>query len=294
MIGESIEHLQDNLLLTVVPGNKTSGLFDAYKNVVETSRPLRRIEYYNSDNINMWFDISAAKNEDGFVVMFSDISDIKQSEVSLLEKQEELETTNYELEQFAYIASHDLQEPLRKIRAFGDRLQATYSAELGDRGQDYIVRMQSASARMQKLIEDLLKFSRVSRSEKEFTKVNLKEVVSEAMTILNMEIENREAFVNVEDLPVIQGDQNLLIQLFQNLISNALKYSKEGEKPIIKIDASSGARDENGEEKEFWKINVKDNGIGFDPKYKEQIFVIFQRLHGRSEYSGTGIFRTSV
>lgn len=289
MIGQPIEQLTDKMLLDVVPGNKESGLFDDYKKVVETGKSLRKTEYYNFDNIDLWFDISAVKNEDGFVVMFSDISDIKQSEVILIEKQEELKTTNYELEQFAYIASHDLQEPLRKIRAFGDRLKVTYEEQLGERGRDYIVRMQSASERMQRLIEDLLKFSRVSRNENEFSIVDLNAVVSEAMTILNMEIELKKAEVIVEKLPEVEGDQNLLVQLFQNLISNALKYSKETVNPIIKIDVSADKREDNGEEKEYWKINVKDNGIGFDPKYKDQIFVIFQRLHGRSAYAGTGI-----
>ncbi|MEQ8243923.1 ATP-binding protein [Fulvivirga sp.] len=289
MIGRPINELTDKMMLDVVPGNKESGLFDAYKQVVDTGKPLRKTEYYNFDNIDMWFDISAVKNEDGFVVMFSDITDIKLSESALLEKQEELQATNYELEQFAYIASHDLQEPLRKIRAFGDRLQDTFNDKIGERGSDYIARMQSASERMQRLIEDLLKFSRVSRSESEFAKVDLNTVVSEALTILNMEIELKKAEVNVEKLPTVDGDQNLLVQLFQNLISNALKYSKETVNPIIQIDVSADKREDNGEEKKYWKINVKDNGIGFDPKYKDQIFVIFQRLHGRSEYTGTGI-----
>ncbi|MEM9855738.1 MAG: ATP-binding protein [Bacteroidota bacterium] len=283
------KELKGKTMLEVIPGNKDIGLFDRYVHVVETGETYRNISYYPHDGLDHWFDICAVKNGDGFVVTFSDVSNLKRYEESLLAKQKELEATNAELEQFAYIASHDLQEPLRKVRAFGDRLTASYREELGEKGQDYISRMQNAAARMQILIDDLLKFSRISRSKVEHKLFSLNQALATALDNLEIQIENKQAKITAKDLPQIMGDQVQIVQLFQNLISNALKYAKHNVLPHIEITAEKVEDQSLDKDLEYWKISVADNGIGFNNKYRSQIFNIFERLHGRREYSGTGI-----
>jgi light-regulated signal transduction histidine kinase (bacteriophytochrome) len=206
--------------------------------------------------------------------------------MTLLEQADKLSRSNAELEQFAYVASHDLQEPLRKIQAFGDRLKTKYDASLGPEGLDYLTRMQNAAARMQILIQDLLSLSRVASNAKPFTSVDLGDVVRTVVSDLEMRIQDAQGRVEIGALPVIFGDRGQMAQLFQNLIGNGLKFRKPGESPVVKIDSQaqtlpSGAAG--------WHISVEDNGIGFDEKYRDRIFQIFQRLHGRNEYEGTGI-----
>lgn len=210
-----------------------------------------------------------------------------QAEKDLAKKADELARSNADLEQFAYVASHDLQEPLRKIQAFGDRLKTKYDAALGSEGLDYLTRMQNAAARMQALIQDLLSLSRVASNTKPFTAVDLGDVVRVVVSDLEVHAQERNGRVEAADLPVVFGDRGQLAQLFQNLIGNGLKFQKPGESPVVKV--SSEAVTPSDGSGASWRITVEDNGIGFDEKYSERIFQIFQRLHGRSEYEGTGI-----
>jgi len=276
-------------LLNLFPGNKDSGLFDEYINVVLTAKPFQTVVYYNHDEMEIWFSISAVKNMDGFIVTFSDISEIKSDEQLLINKQKALEEANDDLEQFAYIASHDLQEPLRKIRAFGDRLDAGYADKLDDKGQDYIARMRSASARMQTLIDDLLKFSRATRSPKEMSQVDLNEVLSVVKDLLFEPIQETNALISKDPLPTILGNESQMIQLFQNILSNSLKYASVNTPAQITISVTDTVLSHNKVATPFWLISIKDNGIGFGNEHKDKIFEIFQRLHGRTEYAGTGI-----
>lgn len=214
---------------------------------------------------------------------------------------EELERSNRELEDFAFVASHDLQEPLRKIRAFGDRLLKKFAPVLGDQGQDYIKRMQSASERMSRLIEDLLSFSRVTTRQKEFEPVDLNEIMRDVQDNLEYAITDKNAIIEVDPLPVIDGDTTQLAQVFNNLLSNSLKFTKPDVRPHISItlqvlESSNDAEPELEEDLAFEEepselicIQVQDNGIGFENQYKNRIFNLFQRLHGKDEYSGTGI-----
>lgn len=207
---------------------------------------------------------------------------------------DELARSNRELEDFAFVASHDLQEPLRKIRAFGNRLESGYGDVIDERGKDFLARMLNAAERMSMLISDLLAFSRVSTRGKEFDDVNLTTVVESVLGDLEIAIDEKSAQIHVTDLPSIRGDKSQLEQLFLNLISNALKFQTEGVTPVVNVSANDASDDDIrgiivSEEYEWTKITVSDNGIGFEQSFAEKIFAPFQRLHGRSEYKGTGI-----
>lgn len=230
----------------------------------------------------------------GLVGTSMDISERKKAEEQLRLFASQLEASNQELREFASVASHDLQEPLRKIRAFADRLQAKYGDVLGEQGLDYLSRMQSAGLRMQALIEDILILSRLSSSVRRFVKVDLGQVMQDVLTDLEVRIEQTKAHVEVGFLPVIEADPAQMHQLFQNLINNALKFRKPDVPPEITVSAKilqmhdeliSGAAPGD----EVCQIMVTDNGIGIEEKYAEQIFVLFQRLHDLNFYKGTGI-----
>jgi light-regulated signal transduction histidine kinase (bacteriophytochrome) len=195
----------------------------------------------------------------------------------------ELQRSNKSLEEFAYVASHDLQEPLRKVRAFGDRLQTRYGHLLDETGIDYLARMQSGSMRMQALIDALLSYSRVTTKAQPLLPVDLNQVLAQVISDLEVRIESQQAEVIVGPLPTLAADSMQMHQLFQNLVGNALKFHRQGVAPRITIAAA--ACDEMG----CCQIEVADNGIGFEMQYAERIFQVFQRLHGRSEYEGTGV-----
>jgi len=253
--------------------------------------PLER-EYKRRDGSSVVMEIHQKRIRDaagqpiGLRTFLLDITQRKRAETTLLEQADKLSRSNAELEQFAYVASHDLQEPLRKIQAFGDRLKTKYEAGLGPEGLDYLTRMQNAAARMQILIQDLLSLSRVTSNSKPFTSVDLGDVIRTVVSDLEMRINDANGSVDIGTLPVIFGDRGQMAQLFQNLIGNGLKFRKPGESPVVKIESQAQALTSGAP---GWQITVQDNGIGFDEKYRDRIFQIFQRLHGRSEYEGTGI-----
>lgn len=211
----------------------------------------------------------------------------------LWEKNEELIRSNQELQQFAQIASHDLQEPLRKIQAFGERLQSKCGEALDDSAKDYLSRMRAAAERMQTLIQDLLSYSRVTSKAQPFELVDLQEIVQGVLSDLEVRLENTGGRVILGKLPRIEADPLQMRQLFQNLIGNALKYHRPEVPPIVNVSAHpvtdnvAGVAGSSGET--CWQIVVEDNGIGFDEEYCERIFGMFQRLHGRTEYEGTGV-----
>jgi len=222
----------------------------------------------------------------GTVLVFKDITERKRVEDAISQKAAELARSNAELEQFAFVASHDLQEPLRKIQAFGDRLKIKVQGELAPEAKEYLERMQSASARMRTLINDLLTFSRVIRRTEPFVSVDLAAVTKGVLSDLEVRIEKSGAQIEVGDLPVIEADPMQLQQLVLNLVGNALKFQPPGGKPVVKI-TSRVFTALSGES--YCELQVQDNGIGFDEKYMDKIFAVFQRLHGRTEYEGTGV-----
>ncbi|MET0623969.1 MAG: ATP-binding protein [Pyrinomonadaceae bacterium] len=229
------------------------------------------------------------------LLAIEDVTERRRAEEALKIFSAKLERSNRELQDFASVASHDLQEPLRKIQAFGDRLKGVCGDALGEQGRDYLERMQAAALRMQTLINDLLTFSRVESQARPFTTVDLGVITREVLSDLEVQVERKEAVVEVGELPVIEADPLQMRQLMQNLINNSLKYRREGVPPVIKIrgevlpDRRRPPSAGQAQAGKLCRINVEDNGIGFDEKYLDRIFVVFQRLHGRMEYEGTGV-----
>ncbi len=245
----------------------------------------------------------------GIVMLFIVFISFQRMKVALIQNEQnvqeinqinlELKSVNENLENFAYVASHDLNEPLRKIRTFGDLVRSEMDSE--EANQEIVIshieRMQNASKRMQQLINDLLSYSRVSRDFNVAEKVDIRTVVSLVLNDLEIRIKETDADIQIQRLPeLIRADEIQMRQLFQNLISNAIKFRKLDEKPEIVIDSElvssddvpfEEAKDLNA--KQYWKIDITDNGIGFDQQYDQKIFAVFQRLHGRSAYEGTGI-----
>jgi PAS domain S-box-containing protein len=219
------------------------------------------------------------------------------AQAQLLEEEtrqrQELARSNAELQQFAYIASHDLQEPLRKIQAFSNRLKEKCSASLDNQGRDYIERMHSAAERMQALINDLLILSQITTKAQPFVLVDLNQVTHEVISDLELRIHQTGGCVQVGELPTIAADPLQIHQLLQNLIGNALKFHRQGEAPIVKVNGQILEREQHFvaglANTAICQITIEDNGIGFEEKYLDRIFDVFQRLHGRNEYEGTGM-----
>ena len=222
-------------------------------------------------------------------------SETRLTNEELLKSNQLLVRSNESLQQFAYVASHDLQEPLRKIQSFGDIIKNRYADQLGE-GVDYLERMQTAAYRMSELIKDLLTFSQVAVRPDVGTLVSLTQVIKTALVNLDLLIQETGAIVKVEPLPTVVGDRSQLGQLFENLLSNALKYRRADMAPSIRISTRTVTIGELPPSVKpvhlapaYHRVDVSDNGIGFDEKYVDRIFEVFQRLHGKSQYTGTGI-----
>jgi len=244
--------------------------------------------YLDYKEINVgWFEEHMYPFENGISVLFRDISYRKETEENLRKlnmalnlKTQELTNTNTELERFAYVASHDLQEPLRMVSSFMQLFEQKYKDIVDETGKQYIHFAVDGAERMKTMIRDLLQYSRAGSGSLEITQVDMNVVLKEVLLLFKNEIYQVDADIKFEHLPVIKAGKSAMIQLMQNLIENALKYRGK-ENPVVEI---------SGEETEQeWMIHVKDNGIGIDPKYFEKIFIVFQRLHNKDAYSGTGI-----
>jgi PAS domain S-box-containing protein len=243
--------------------------------------------YVCADGSLRWLEWASVTDASGLVFAAArDITERRRTEAALQQAFEDLRIRNRELQDFAFVASHDLQEPLRKIRAFSDRLQSHHAQALDEQARDYLQRTTQAAARMQVLIGDLLAYSRVSSRGKPFAEVDLNRIAAAVVENLEARLESSGGRIELGPLPVIQADATQMGQLLQNLIANSLKFAEPGRAPRVTVSASEtridGAR-------RAWRIEIADNGIGFEPKYAERIFAPFQRLHGRLEYEGTGI-----
>lgn len=232
-------------------------------------------------------------------IIITDLSQKKKAEEAILKYQKDLELKNIELENsnaelasFSYIGSHDLKEPLRKIQAFSKRILETES--FSEKTKDYFNRIIGAGERMENLIESMLKFSRVNTTELGFESYDLNQIIEESKTYLKESILEKQAQIVVEKLPVIKIVPVLFLQLITNLLDNAIKYSRAGVNPLIRISARmiDGERISSSfanKQKRYLQLDIADNGIGFSNEYSNKIFELFQRLHGKNDYSGTGI-----
>jgi signal transduction histidine kinase len=213
---------------------------------------------------------------------------IKLLNQQLVSNNQQLQNTIEELDRFAYVASHDLQEPLRKILVFSDKIQTKYSNIIDQEMDRNLAKIVKASERMQLLINDLLRFSRNSSNSEDFTSINLEQLITEVLNDMEVDIERNEAKVKIENLPQIWGISSQMRQLFQNLVSNSLKFRKKESIPVIHIYSEPKVLS-NGQEMELGRIVIQDNGIGFDPKFSEAIFTVFKRLHSYHEFEGSGV-----
>jgi PAS domain S-box-containing protein len=235
--------------------------------------------------LDVWLTTTLLTDEKGKPVAIAtterDITERKKAEEKLITSLKDLERSNKDLEQFAYVASHDLQEPLRMVASYTQLLEKRYKDKLDSDALEFINYAVDGANRMQGLINDLLSFSRVGTRGKPSQLIDSHTALGQARVNLSMTIEENNAIVTNDDLPEVMADETQLVQLFQNLIGNAIKFHKPGESPRIHISAQRKNED--------WVFSVRDNGIGIDPQYFDRIFVIFQRLNTREEYKGTGI-----
>lgn len=301
IVGEPVERIRSVHLSQRFSEAAYRDLFALYIQLMETEQPFH-FERYDA-HLGKWLNMSGTQWQDGFLAIVDDVSERKEAEAVQQHQAQQLQLLNQELLrsnenllEFSYVASHDLQEPLRKIRQFGDILGEQYAPQLGDRGLDLLSRMQAASMRMSTLIRDLLDYSRLTRQPESYRHQNLNQIVDEVLTALELTVGEKGAVIEVDPLGTLIGDATQLAQLFQNLLTNALKFSKAHVPPHIRISSQMvdvahlpERFQPPGGQESFCAIQVVDNGIGFDPEQAERIFGTFQRLHGKSQYPGTGI-----
>ena len=285
MLGLPINRIIGSSLVSYIDGGKREELTELIRESRSCGKARAEFQIRRADGKTMPVNVSlncvSMENFNAVCAIVTDLTTQKRTEQELRHLTDKLRRSNVDLEDFAFVASHDLQEPLRKIQAFGDILVRSSAGVLDETGKDSLQRMQNAAARMRTLLRDLLALSRLSRIPEPFKILNLKEPVDEAIDALTLTIAKTEGKVEISDLPTVEAIPSQMRQLFQNLISNALKF--RGDKPpcvrIFMQPADPGC----------CRICVEDNGIGFDETYLELIFRPFQRLHGRSEYEGTGM-----
>ena len=264
--------------------------FDGFEVVHDFPRVGRRVILLNARQL-----ISQENNATTILLAIEDITERKLIEEKLRIYAVKVERSNRELQDFAQVASHDLQEPLRKIIAFGDRLKTKAGDSLDEECRDYLQRMFNAANRMQTLITDLMTFSKVEIKGQPFVKTDIGVIAREVSADLESRIEQTGGRVEIEDLPTIDADAMQMRQLLQNLIGNSLKYHREGVPPVVRVYGQSldlrslESMDELARSLQHCQILVADNGIGFDEKYLDRIFTVFQRLHKKGEYEGTGV-----
>jgi signal transduction histidine kinase/CHASE3 domain sensor protein len=302
IINKPYNELVGKSVMEVYSGIVQSGYFDKLKNVVETGEPLNFVIYYDYPEIEPgWFHNIMAKMGDGVMVTYMDVTEFNQQKheiekinIELERKNIELIKNNTELTSFNHIASHDLQEPLRKINTFISRLKDSDESNLSEQGKQYFDRIVNAATRMQKLITDLLVFSNTSSSNKKFEAVDLNLILQSVMHDLTELSKGAEANIKIENLPVVNGVEFQFHQLFMNLLSNAIKYSKPNQIPEVQITYNIVQKSQIETTEEliadtYHHIAIADNGIGFKEIYADKIFKLFQRLHDKTQYEGTGI-----
>jgi signal transduction histidine kinase len=294
--GQSPSALEGDIASRWFPTYRENGLFEQYKTTFESGLPIRKETHYQGDGVNAWLDIMSSKMEDGVLITFTDFTSVREMQAELESVVTELKRSNNNLEQFASAASHDLKEPIRKVHFFADRLRNALGGRLSEDEARMFERLERATERMQLLVDDLLSYSHVSITPASMEDVDLNHKMEMILSDIEIAIAEKNAVIRIDKLPVVRGYRRQLQQLFQNLITNAIKYSKPGVKPEVKISATVVTGMEipiklTGEKNasSYHLIQVEDNGIGFDQKDADRIFEVFQRLHSSKEYRGTGV-----
>lgn len=281
MLGRNREEVLTKNLFDAFPEAKGSLFEEKYTEAIRTKKQMSFEAFFDVPPYINWYNVRVYPSKNGISVYFLVITEQKQIEEKLRELNRELQRSNADLDQFASIISHDLQEPLHTISNFAKLLARRYEGILDEKGQTFIHYILNGTDHMQKLLRDLLEYSRVGGGKIDFKPLQLGEVLKDVKHSIDQRIKKNRAEIINSDLPEVYGDEMQLFTLLQNLISNALKY-RRGDSPRIAITAR------NGSDNKF-VVCVRDNGIGFDQKHAKDIFNIFQRLHLRSEYDGTGI-----
>ena len=284
--GKSSQEVTGANIWNFYEGQFSMQIYKKFLEAKEQNKPVRTEIY--SKQLSKWFEFNAFPSTFGLTVYFKDISDRKEAESNVKKINRKLEDnikklarSNQELEQFAYIASHDLQEPLRMVTSFLTQIESKYNDVLDDKGKKYIYFAVDGAKRMRQIILDLLEYSRIGKQVDTLEEIDLNEVLTETCLLFGKKIEEKGAKIIYEELPTIVNYSAPIKQVFRNLVGNALKYSDANRSPIITISSSATAN--------TWKFVVQDNGIGIDADCFDRIFIIFQRLHNKDEYSGTGI-----
>lgn len=295
-VQQSPKALQGTLGSQWFPGYLTNGVFDMYKTCYQTGQPDRREVHYNVDGHDSYLDLQCVKVGSHLLISFTDHTPLLKVQGQLEKTVDDLQRMNANLEQFAYTASHDLKEPIRKINFFSERLRERMEGRLGEDESGLLVRMEKACERMNTLIDDLLEYSRISRGAHQLERLSLDDLLRTVLENLELPLQESGGQVEAEALPQIEGHSQQLQQLFQNLLENALKYRHPERQPRITIqtrklpgnDPQLAARGAHAG-RQYHLLSFADNGIGFDTADAERIFQVFTRLHGRSEYAGTGV-----
>jgi PAS domain S-box-containing protein len=296
-LGHTAEALVGHRLRRIMPEQEDKGLFDAYCKVVETGTPVETEVRYDTEDGEAWFQVMAVGVDDGVAVTFRDVTERKEAAQAMAAANAKLERRNRALRDFAYIASHDLQEPLRKIRAFSNLVLEEFGTAVDETGQDYLERMQDAAERMSQLINDLLVYSRITTRAQPFEQVDLKRIAETVRSDLDLQIADVDGTVDIGDLPTVEADPTQIRQVLQNLIGNGLKFHRPDTPPHVRVQATvepvpEDLPDRTGLEAScstVCRLTVTDNGIGFEESHNDRIFSPFKRLHGRDEYEGTGM-----
>lgn len=300
IVPHSVESTPENFSKFVVPEDRDM-VIEAGRKFRETLIPYQ-VEFSIIDGKGLQKRIYSENyvnaGPDGEILEYNGvIKDITESfyyKKALEQKVLQLDKSNHNLQEFVYVASHDLQEPLRKISTFTERLGSKFENMLGQEGNMYVKRILNSTNNMQVLLQDLLNFSRLSFNDRQFEQISIKETIENVLADLEIKIEETKTIVSCDNLPDIEGFPSQIKQLFNNLITNAIKFKKNHEPPVIKIACDDVNHDDYPQlplvkNTKYVKILVEDNGIGFEQEFSERIFMIFQRLNGKAEYAGSGI-----
>jgi len=297
MLGTTAEDLVGHRVGRIMPEQEEMGLLDAYRDVVETGEPFDTEVRYDTEDGTRWFQVMAVSVDDGVAVTFRDVSERKEAAQAMATANAKLERRNRALRDFAYIASHDLQEPLRKIRSFSNLVLEDFGEAVDETGRHYLERMQDAAERMSQLINDLLVYSRITTQAQPFEAVDLEAVARNVRSDLDLRIAELDGTVDVGALPTVEADPTQIRQLLQNLIGNGLKFHRPGTSPRVQVSATLEPAPKELQQSgridaactDVCRLTIADNGIGFEESHVDRIFSPFKRLHGRDEYEGTGM-----